>query len=176
MTAVTNENNGKGTRGRPLIGSRRLRTTWKQWGLWKSEEGTSEERGGNGQGYVDTISRGLRLQRLEVGPGFPETEVRSWQGEHQILTTGPEFSERGPGPLALQKRISTKAKNSTASKRLGGGAWASRQPQRPADSVFKFSCLICLRFRLVPGFGHQPEVHLSQVFASFWQSFFLLLW
>ena len=71
---------------------------------------------------MDVISRGLRLQHLEVGPGFPETEVRSWQGEHQILTTGPEFSERGPGPLALQKRISTKAKNSKASKRLGGGA------------------------------------------------------
>ena len=61
---------------------------------------------------------------LKAGLGFPEIEVGSCQGEHQILTTGPEVTERGPGPLALQKRIYTKTKSSKASKKGGGGSTA----------------------------------------------------
>ena len=39
-----------------------------------------------------------------------EIEAILWQWEHQILTTRPEVSDKGPGSMALQKRISTKMK------------------------------------------------------------------
>ena len=63
------------------------------------------------------ISGGLGLQQLGVGFGFP---ARDWAGsqqwEHQVLATGPGVSDKGPGPSALWKRISTKTKSSEASK------------------------------------------------------------
>ena len=46
----------------------------------------------------------------------PEIEARSGWLEHQILATRSVVSVKGPGPLALQKRISTKTENSEASK------------------------------------------------------------
>ena len=52
------------------------------------------------------ISGGLCVQHFGVEVGFP---ARDWDGsqewEHQILVTRPVFSDKGPGPLALQKRI-----------------------------------------------------------------------
>jgi len=63
------------------------------------------------------ISGGLGLQQLGVGFGFP---ARDWAGspqwKHGILATGPGVIDKGPGPSALQKRISTKTKSSEASK------------------------------------------------------------
>ena len=44
-----------------------------------------------------------------------EIEAGSWQWEQQILTTGPVVSDKGPGFLALQKRIPTKMECSEAS-------------------------------------------------------------
>ena len=39
-----------------------------------------------------------------------EIEAILWQWEHEILTTRPVVSDKGPGSMALQKRISTKMK------------------------------------------------------------------
>ena len=55
------------------------------------------------------ISGGLDLQCLGAGPGFPARDWAGWRWrKQQILATRPVFSDKGPGPLALQKRISTK--------------------------------------------------------------------
>ena len=44
-----------------------------------------------------------------------EIEAGSRQWEQQILTTGPVVSDKGPGFLALQKRIPTKTECNEAS-------------------------------------------------------------
>ena len=62
------------------------------------------------------ISGSLGLQRLEVRLGVPEFGARLWQLKHQILATRPVVSDKGPGPLALQKRIPTKMESSEPSK------------------------------------------------------------
>ena len=46
----------------------------------------------------------------------PETEAGSQWGEHQILATRPVVSDKGPGPLALQKRIPTKMESNEPNK------------------------------------------------------------
>ena len=46
----------------------------------------------------------------------PEVEAGSLWRKHQILATSPVVSDKGPGPLDLQKRISTKTESSEASK------------------------------------------------------------
>ena len=45
-----------------------------------------------------------------------EVEAGSRQWKHWILATRPVVSDKGPGPSALQKRISTKMESSEASK------------------------------------------------------------
>ena len=45
----------------------------------------------------------------------PEVEAGSLWRKHQILATSPVVSDKGPGPLALQKRIPTKMESSEAS-------------------------------------------------------------
>ena len=45
----------------------------------------------------------------------PEVEAGSLWRKHQILATSPVVSDKGPGPLALQKRIPTKTESSEAS-------------------------------------------------------------
>ena len=45
----------------------------------------------------------------------PEIGVGSRQWKHQILITRPVVSDKGPGPSAMQKRISTKMESSEAS-------------------------------------------------------------
>ena len=62
------------------------------------------------------ISGSLGLQRLEVRLGVPEFGARLWQLKHQILATRPVVSDKGPGPLALQKRIPTKTESSETRK------------------------------------------------------------
>ena len=65
------------------------------------------------------ISCGLSLQWLGEVLGLP---ARDWAGsqpwKHQILATRPGVSDKGPGPLALQKRISTIIESSEDSKVL----------------------------------------------------------
>ena len=59
---------------------------------------------------------------LEPGLGSqPEVGVGLQQWKNQILATRPVVSDKGPGPLDLQKRISTKTESSEASKYLLGG-------------------------------------------------------
>ena len=54
---------------------------------------------------------------LEQGLGSqPEPEARSQKGKGHILTTNPVVSDKGPGPLALQKRISIKTESNKASR------------------------------------------------------------
>ena len=48
----------------------------------------------------------------------PGTEVRLWQRKHHILPTRPMVSNKGPGLLALQKRIPTKVESSEVVKYL----------------------------------------------------------
>ena len=48
----------------------------------------------------------------------PEVEAGSLWRKHQILATSPVVSDKGPGPLALQKRIPTKMESSETSKVL----------------------------------------------------------
>ena len=55
-----------------------------------------------------------------VSVSEPEIKVRSRQWEHQILATRPVVSGKGPGPLALQKRIPTKMESSEINCLLGG--------------------------------------------------------
>ena len=62
------------------------------------------------------ISGSLGLQRLEVRLGVPEFGARLWQLKHQTLATRPVVSDKGPGPLALQKRIPTKIESSEIDK------------------------------------------------------------
>ena len=64
------------------------------------------------------ISGSLGLQRLEVKLGVPEFGARLWQLKHQILATRPVVSDKGPGPLALQKRIPIKMESSETIKVL----------------------------------------------------------
>ena len=45
----------------------------------------------------------------------PELDARLRQQEHQILATRPVVSDKGPGPLALQKIISTKTESCDSS-------------------------------------------------------------
>ena len=57
------------------------------------------------------------FNRLEWGLGSqPETEAGSWWQKHQTLATRSLVSDKKPGPLAFQKRISTKMESSEASK------------------------------------------------------------
>ena len=44
----------------------------------------------------------------------PEMEAGSWQWKHQILALRPVVSDKGPGPLALQKGISTTTESNEA--------------------------------------------------------------
>ena len=44
-----------------------------------------------------------------------------WQLKHQILAARPVVSDKGPDPLALQKRIPTKMESSKTSKVLMKG-------------------------------------------------------
>ena len=63
------------------------------------------------------ISRCLSLQRLGAGLGFP---ARDWVWVAVVKAPspshGPVVSDKGPGPLTLQKRLSTKMESSEASK------------------------------------------------------------
>ena len=62
------------------------------------------------------ISGGLRLQWLEMGLGFPDRDwIGSWWWKDQILTIRPVVRDKGSGPSALKKRISTKKESSEAS-------------------------------------------------------------
>ena len=57
--------------------------------------------------WTCVISGGLGSQ--------PAMEAGSWQWKHQILALRPVVSDKGPGPLALQ-RTSTEMESSEASK------------------------------------------------------------
>ena len=46
----------------------------------------------------------------------PEIETMLRQYKRQILATRPVISDKGPGPTALQKRISRKTESSEASR------------------------------------------------------------
>ena len=62
------------------------------------------------------ILGGLGLQRLGAGLGFPARDwAGRWRGKRQIQATRSVVSDKGPGPLALQKGISTKTGSSEAS-------------------------------------------------------------
>ena len=63
--------------------------------------------------YTLLISGGLGMQLLGGRLGFPATE---WgHVVVVILAIRPVVSDKGPGPLALQKRISKKTESSEAS-------------------------------------------------------------
>ena len=106
--------------------------------------------------------------------GIPEFGARLWQLKHQILATRPVVSDKGPGPLALQKRISTKIESSETSKGLikGGkcmvyvdrhmGKLRERVPEsHPCSSLNYFFGTFLLGF---PGIKSQDSpmcAHLS---------------
>ena len=63
------------------------------------------------------ISSGLSLQWLETGLEFPARDwTGSWRWKDQILAIRPVVRDKGSGPSALKKRISTKMKSSEESK------------------------------------------------------------
>ena len=63
----------------------------------------------------------LACNDLDLGLGsHSEIEAGSWRWEHQILTSRPVVSDKGPGPSTLQKRISTRKGSSEASNLLRG--------------------------------------------------------
>ena len=74
--------------------------------------------GDNGVIYYHLVDLGWpSLQQLGAGFGFPARDWAGWRRrKQQILATRPVVSDKGPGPLALQKRISTKTESSEASK------------------------------------------------------------
>lgn len=62
------------------------------------------------------ILGGLGLNALGQGwRSQPEMEAGSQQGKHQIPVTRPAVNDKGPVPLALQKRTSTKTESGEAS-------------------------------------------------------------
>ena len=65
---------------------------------------------------IDMILGGLGLQGLGAGLGFPARGwPGSWRGKRHTLATRPVASDKGPGPSALQKGISTKTGSSEGS-------------------------------------------------------------
>ena len=73
------------------------------------------------QPHMDMISHGLGLQWLRAGLGFP---LRDWVWVLVVRAPDPNLrpvvSDKGPGPLTLQKRISTRKGSSEASNLLRG--------------------------------------------------------
>ena len=66
---------------------------------------------------VVLISGGLSLQWLETGLEFPARDwTGSWRWKDQILAIRPVVKDKGSGPSALKKIISTKMESSEASK------------------------------------------------------------
>ena len=63
------------------------------------------------------ISGGLSMQWLETGLEFPARDwTGSWRWKDQILAIRPVVKDKGSGPSALKKIISTKMESSEASK------------------------------------------------------------
>ena len=61
-------------------------------------------------------SGGLSLRWLEMGLGSPDRDwTGSWRWKDQILAIRPVVRDKGSGPSALKKRISTKKESSEAS-------------------------------------------------------------
>ena len=94
---------GKGPGEGLLLGA----DTWEQpesSEISESQEGTSEEGRGNGQGYVAMISGGLRLQHLKSGAWVPRDWGRVMAGRAPNPNHWPRGHGKGPWPFGFAEK------------------------------------------------------------------------